>query len=167
MGRIGELVSRVKERRLGFRMDEEMSGEHEFEPGFGEPGRKKMVFRGTWGPDDLFTWIDPRKPGFLTQGMEGTVTIEGLCDEAQFQGTLALRYFDEHTLRYTFEFKAKGKAYRFVGEKVNIKPWNLPVSHTTCYGVLTEKGTGRLVSKSVTHFRFRKAPAFLASLRLA
>jgi hypothetical protein len=41
------------------------------------------------------------------------------------------------------------------------------VSHTTCYGVLTEAASGKLVSKSVTHFRLATAPAFLASLRLA
>ena len=167
MGRIGELVSKVKEGRFGFRMDEEMSGEHEFEPGFGEPGRKKMVFRGTWGPKSIGPWINPRSPEFLTQDIEGAVTVEGLCQDAPFSGTLALHYFGEHKLRYTFEFQAKGKTYRYVGEKVNIRVWNLPVSHTTCYGVLTEKKTGKLVSKSVTYFRFRKAPSFLASLRLA
>jgi hypothetical protein len=165
MGRIGELLHKAKEHRLGFRMNEEMSGEHEFEPGMGEPGRKAMVFRGTWGPDDVSAWINPKRPEFLTQKIDGRVTIEGLCDDAPFTGTLELRYFGEHKLRYAFEFKAKGKAYRYVGEKVNVRPWNLPVSHTTCFGVVTEAASGKLVSKSVTYFRLSKLPSFLASLR--
>ena len=41
-------------------------------------------------------------------------------------------YLTEHRLRYSFEFEAQGKPHRFVGEKVNIWPWNLPTSHTTC-----------------------------------
>jgi hypothetical protein len=155
------------EGRVGFRMDEVMSGDHAFEPGCGPEGRWPMSFAVTWGPDDLRAWIDPGSGEFLTQPLEGTVTVGGLCDDAPCRGRLELRYFDEHALRYTFEFSASGVRYRFVGEKVNIKPWNLPVSHTTCYGVLTELDTGRLVSRSVTHFRFRTIPAFLASLRLA
>jgi hypothetical protein len=166
MGSVSALLSRIKDRRLGFRMDEVMSGQHVFEPGFGEPGAKRMEFRVTWGPDEVGPWINPKSPGFMNQDLEGTVTVEGLCEDAPCRGTLALKYFDEHKLRYAFEFEAAGKAYRFIGEKVNLKPWNLPFSHTTCFGVLTEKKSGRLVSRSVTYFRFRTLPKFLASLRL-
>ncbi|NMC71683.1 MAG: hypothetical protein GYA57_16670 [Myxococcales bacterium] len=168
---MGKLVQRIRgwlgPRPFGFRMDEVMSGEHTFEPGCGPAGRHPFEFRVTWGPDDLWTWIDPDDPHFLTQSLEGTVTAGGLCENAPCRGRLELRYFDEHALRYTFEFEAAGKRYRYVGEKVNIQPWNLPVSHTTCYGVLTEADTGRLVSRSVTHFRLRTIPAFLRSLRAA
>ncbi len=167
MGRIHNLVSMIKEGRLGFLMDEVMTGYHEFEPGFGEPGRKPIEFRVTWGPRNISEWINPRSDRFLHQPLEGVVSIGGLCENAPCKGTLELKYFDEHKIRYTFEFAVNGTRYRYVGEKVNIRPWNLPFSHTTCFGVLTEAETGRLVSRSVTHFRLRSAPAFLASLRLA
>lgn len=168
MGTLHDLWRGLRgERPVGFRMDEVMSGEHVFEPGCGPQGRHPMSFAVTWGPDDLRTWGDPRSGEFLTQDLEGTVTVGGLCGETPCRGRLELRYFDEHALRYTFEFDAAGRRYRYVGEKVNIRPWNLPVSHTTCYGVLTEAHSGRLISRSVTHFRFRTIPAFLASLRLA
>ena len=151
--------------RLGFRIDEVMSGTHEFEAGFGPAGKLPMSFRVTWGPDDIRTWINPGSGEFLTQPLEGTVTVGGLCKDAPCKGRLELRYFDEHALRYTFEFLGCGVRYEYVGEKVNIRPWNLPISHTTCYGRLTEADTGRLVSRSVTHFRLHTAPAFVGSFR--
>jgi len=80
---------------------------------------------------------------------------------------LELAYFTEGKIRYTFDFSAKGKMYRYVGEKVNIRPWNLPVSHTTCFGTLVEKESGRLVSRSVTFFKLHTTPAFMASLRFS
>ncbi len=56
-------------------------------------------------------------------------------------------------------------AYQYVGQKVDIRPWNLPWSHTRCFGHLTRADTGELVSTSLTRFRLRSAPRFLASLR--
>jgi hypothetical protein len=152
---------------FGFRMDEVMSGTHEFEPGCGPAGKLPLSFRVTWGPDDLRKWLDPRGGSFLTQPLTGTVTVGGLCQDAPCTGRLELRYFDEHALRYTLDFLGCGVPYHYVGEKVNIRLWNLPVSHTTCYGRLTDADTGRLVSRSVTHFRLSTVPAFLASLRFA
>lgn len=152
---------------MGFRMTEVMTGEHEFEPGFGRAGKRPMEFRVRWGTDDLRGWIDPRSDRFLQSDLEGTVSIDGLCVDEPCQGTLALRYLADQTLRYTFEFQVASVPYRYVGEKVHIRPWNLPWSHTTCYGRLVRSDTGELVSTSVTHFRWRSIPAFLASLRLA
>ena len=152
---------------LGFRVDETMSGEHEFEDRFGDPGRRPLSFTVTWGVDDLRSYLDPRGDGFLVSNLQGTITVDGLCNEAPCTGTLELRYFKDHTIRYTIEFEVDGEPYRFVGEKMHIYPWNLPWSHTTCYGRLTRDDTGELVSTSLTHFRLIKAPAFLGSLRLA
>jgi len=151
----------------GFEMHEQMSGTHVFEPPFGDP-EERVPFRFdiTWGPRDLWRWLNPRDEEFLCQQLRGTVSAAGLCENAPCEGVLELRYFGEHVLRYTFEFLAQGVAYRYVGEKVNIRPWNLPFSHTTCFGVLTEARSGRLVSRSVTHFRMSTAIAFLRSLRL-
>ena len=103
----------------------------------------------------------------LQSDLEGTVSIDGLCVDEPCRGTLALRYLTDQTLRYSFEFQVASVPYRYVGEKVHIRPWNLPWSHTTCYGRLVRSDTGELVSTSVTHFRWRSIPAFLASLRLA
>ncbi len=156
-----------KKRQLGFQIDEVMSGEHQFSEGMGPTGSYAMEFRVTWGTEDLGAWLDPAGEAFMRGEMQGTVTVEGLCQDAPItNGSLALRYFDEAKIRYTFDFAVGDKQYHYIGEKMNIRPWNLPFSHTTCYGVLTEKETGRLVSRSLTHFYLRKAPAFLRSFRL-
>ena len=150
----------------GFTMDEVMSGTHEFAPGAGPPGTHPFEFRVCWGTRDLPTFINPFGNAFMINDMEGTVTVGGLCEDAPCSGTLELRYFTEKKIRYTFDFKADGASYRFIGEKVNILPWNLPTSHTTCFGTLTD-AEGQLVSRSLTFFRIRTAPAFMASFRLA
>ena len=155
-----------EDQPMGFRIQEVMTGQHEFEPSFGEPGRRFMEFRVFWGPGSLMEWANPFGERFMTNQMEGTVTIEGLCDAAPCSGTLELRYFRDASIRYTFEFEHEGVPYRYVGEKMYIRPWNLAWSHTTCYGRLTRRETGELVSVSLTHFRLRTALSFLTSFRL-
>jgi NADP-dependent 3-hydroxy acid dehydrogenase YdfG len=145
----------------GFRIDEEMTGDHELEPGFGAPGRRPMSFRATWGADDVGAWLTRGAPLRL----DGHVSIGGLVENAPCSGTLELRY-GEGRIRYAFDFTADGRPYHYVGEKVNIRPWNLPTSHTTCVGRVTD-ADGRLVSTSVVHFRLARLPAFVASLRRA
>ncbi|MFH0902743.1 MAG: hypothetical protein V2A73_19100 [Pseudomonadota bacterium] len=166
IGGLVDLAKRLKDRRLGFRIDEVMEGEHELEPGFGPAGRQPMEFRITWGPDDIGAWLRPHSGRFLWQELVGSVTMVGFCEGALCKGELELRYFADRRLRYDFEFSVHDKTYRYVGEKVNIRPWNLPVSHTTCFGRVIEKDTGRLVSTSVVHFHWRRLPGFLASMRL-
>ncbi len=167
MGRLNDLRRMIKEKRIGFLFDEVMTGKHRFEPGFGPPGDKFMQFKATWGPKHFSEWINPFGEKFLIQELTGTVTIEGLCENAPMSGTLELKYFSERKIRYTFEFTIEGKKYQYIGEKVNILPWNLPTSHTTCFGRLTEKKTGKLVSTSVTYFKLKTMPGFLLSFRLA
>ncbi len=162
------LVSRLASlaSSIGFRMQEVMRGTHEFEPGCGPPGRHPMELRVTWGPERLERWLSPASGEFMTQPLEGAVTVGGLCENAPCEGRLELRYRGEHRIRYDFEFEADGRRYRYVGEKVNIRPWNLPFSHTTCFGRVTEAGTGRLVSTSTTIFELESLPGFLLSFRL-
>ncbi len=167
MSRFSKTLEYLRAGRLGFLIDETMSGVHEFEPGFGPPGIHPMEFKVTWGARNLVEMLNPKGAQFMTVGLEGTVTIDGLCEAAPCNGKLELKYFDERKIRYTFTFTVDDKEYRYVGEKVNIRPWNLPVSHTTCFGTVTEVETGRLVSKSVTHFHIRTVPEFAASLRWA
>jgi hypothetical protein len=152
---------------MGFHMNEVMTGQHEFEPAFGDPGKRPMEFRVRWGTEDLLGWLNPRGDRFMLNDLEGTVTIDGLCVDEPCRGTLALRYLADQTLRYTFEFQVAGVPYRYVGKKVHLRPWNLAWSHTTCFGHLVRSDTGALVSTSITHFRWRDVPAFLASMRFA
>jgi hypothetical protein len=126
-----------------------------------------MEFKVTWGARNLVEWLNPKGEKFMIVDLAGTVTVGGLCEAAPCEGTLELKYFDQRKIRYAFTFTIDRVEYRYVGEKVNIRPWNLPVSHTTCFGTLTEAATGKLVSKSVTHFRMRTMPEFAASLRWA
>jgi len=167
MERIDKIRKMISEKKIGFTMDEVMTGTHRFEPQFGDDRERFMEFRVTWGPENISRFANPFGGDFMKNNLAGTVTIDGLCHNAPCKGTLELNYFSEARIRYTFDFEAGGVTYRFVGEKVNIKPWNLPVSHTTCFGVLKESGSGKLVSKSVTFFRLKTTLAFLASFRLA
>jgi NADP-dependent 3-hydroxy acid dehydrogenase YdfG len=150
---------------IGFMMDETMQGEHSFEPGFGSEGKKRMSFRVTWGTKNLFEWLNPLGPQFMMNELNGTVTVDGLCENAICTGKLELKYFTEQKIRYTFEFESNGQTYVFVGEKRNIYPWNLPYSHTCCFGELREKESNTLISKSITHFDLSSIPEFLGSFR--
>lgn len=164
---IGERRGMSHQGRIGFRIDEIMVGKHEFESKFGSPGKRPMEFRVTWGASRILPWANPARDRFMVAELEGTVTIDGLCHETPCRGSLALRYLRDRSIRYTFRFREGGRAFKYVGEKRNIRPWNLPWSHTTCFGRLVLHGTGELVSTSVTHFRIRRLPRFLSSIRLA
>ncbi len=167
MSRIIENLKLLVAGRLGFSIDETMSGYHEFEPGFGPPGEQPLEFRVTWGTRDFLDWVNRHGRRLPTQDLHGVISVGGLCENAPCHGTLELMYFDKKKIRYTLNFVVDDKPYRFIGEKVNIRPWNLPVSHTTCYGTLTEAETNRLVSRSVTYFHIKTMPEFAGSLRLA
>lgn len=166
MGFIADIIRKSREGRLGFSIDEAMTGKHEFTPQFGPEGRFPFEFKVNWGPENLKNWLTPGQAEFMVAELAGTVTVGGLCLETPCQGQLEMRYLKDATIRYNFEFEVDGSTYQYQGEKVNIKPWNLPVSHTTCYGTIEEKETGKLVSRSVTHFKLHTLPGFLISLRL-
>ncbi len=151
---------------VGFKINEVMSGEHEFQSGFGPEGKFPMEFRVTWGTANLSEWLNPVGKKFMTSELHGTVTIGGLCENANCDGYLQLRYFKDQKIRYFFTFEVNGKAYEYTGEKKQIYPWNLPYSHTTCFGVLKKKGENDIISKSVTHFHPDSMPEFLKSLEL-
>lgn len=161
-----KILQKISEGGLGFEMKEVMSGTHRFEKGCGPEGEFPFEFNVVWGTDNLIEWINPKSDRFLINNLKGFVTIGGLCEMAEVRGRLELRYFTEYKIRYIFEFSANGKTYVFTGEKVNIKPWNLPVSHTTCFGTVVEKDTNKLISRSVVFFKYSTIPAFLLSFRL-
>jgi hypothetical protein len=161
-------VKRKNTRRksgLGFALDEEMVGYHEFVAGEGEPGRRPFIFRVNWGHESLLNVVG--KLGLSTECyLKGTVTADGLCEESPCEGRLLLDYRGTHTIRYEFTFESHGQPLRYTGEKVNIRPWNLPVSHTTCFGTITRERDGALISRGVAFFKLSKLPSFLASFRL-
>jgi hypothetical protein len=167
MLKLGEMIGKLAKGEFGFKMDEVMTGFHEFEAGAGPTGLRPMEFKVTWGTERLGPWLNPTSGKFMTNDLEGTVSIDGLCADSPCKGRLELRYFDQRRIRYVFDFEVGGVAYQYVGEKVNILPWNLAVSHTTCFGRVTEVKSGKLVSSSVVFFRFSTVPKFVSSLRLA
>ena len=154
-------------KRIGFKIDEEMVGTHRFDTKIVNlrlASDRPFRFDVTWGTDSIWQWLQPGDD-FLVSELFGTVTADGLGDHSPCNGTLALRYFDEHRLRYDFQFEKGCQLLRFVGEKVNIRPWNLLVSHTTCIGRITDE-KGRLISTALVFFRLRDIPRFLRSFRL-
>jgi len=150
---------------LGFNMEELMIGDHEFVNDSGEKGKFPFQFKVVWGTKNLAKWGNPFKSDFMVNDLEGTITIGGLAEEVPCKGKLELRYFDAQKIVYTFDFEVDGTAYQYVGEKRNIYPWNLPYSHTTCFGEVIEKDSGKVISKSITHFRMSDMPEFVKSLK--
>lgn len=146
----------------GFRVRERMVGWHDAQDG---RGQRPLSFAGEWGPDSVRAWLDPRAPTFLWQEMRGTISAEGLCEDAPFEGTLALEYFGKRRIRYTLDFDAGGRKLRLVGDKENLRWWNLLVTHTTCFVTLTDLSTGALVSRGVVLFRLRDLPGLLVPRR--
>lgn len=149
----------------GFRVDEVMRGWHEAP---GAPGeRRRCELACTWGPDRLGEWLHPLGPRFLWQECQGTFEAEGLTDgPSPCRGTLELDYLGAQRVRYRLDFADRqGRALRFQGDKVELRPWNLLVSHTTCTGTIVELESGRLVSTVVLTFKLRDLPRMLLSLR--
>jgi NAD(P)-dependent dehydrogenase (short-subunit alcohol dehydrogenase family) len=150
----------------GFVIHEVMSGEHEFIDGAGPAGKHKFEFRADWGAKNLVDFLNPAADKFLLSELTGTVTVGGMCENMPMHGTLQLRYFQDQKIRYTFDFTVDGEPYQYVGEKQQIYPWNLPYSHTTCFGEVKNLRTGKVISKSITHFDMHDMPEFLGTFKL-
>ena len=171
MGRLKDLVGMLAERRLGFRTDETMKGTHtflqDFAPGKVTAGTElPFQFTATWGNPHLEKFLNPLSGDFMFTLMEGKVTAGGLTGEAPMKGTLELRYFEDASIRYIFEFEAQQRAFRYVGEKTGIRPWNLHRTHTECRGTLTDLSTDEVLSESLVRFKLSQLPWFLTRFRL-
>jgi len=168
MRRVSDWVQRLREGRVGFRMDELMSGTHRFVDGAGPAGELPFSFAISWGPDRMDGYLNPFSEGFLVNRLQGSIDVGGLCEDAPCTGSLDLRYFQDAKIRYTIDFAGPdGRGYRYVGEKRDIRPWNLHRTHTTCYGKVTERDGGRLISESVVYFALDQMLPFVRSFRLA
>jgi hypothetical protein len=145
-----------------------MSGYHKFvdtkimkyEPQF-------MEFYITWGPRDIKKWLNPFGKDFMKQSLKGYITIEGLCRNLPCEGTLTLDYH-KGEICYDISFVSYGQTYNYVGKKTNIRPWNLLVSHTTCYGTtfLKRSAGAAKLSHSTLFFNFSTLADFLKSFRI-
>ncbi|MEW6077674.1 MAG: hypothetical protein AB1724_07680 [Thermodesulfobacteriota bacterium] len=153
---------------IGFKLDELMTGTHQFTDGRTDAGVKRpLFFHITWGNSSLARFFNPFSGQFLLNEARGVITVDGLVNKADCTGTLRLLYFTERKIRYDLIFKDDaGKAYRYVGEKRDIWPWNLHRTHVTCYGTITDLETGQTISESVIYFPYRETLAFLLSFRL-
>jgi len=171
MGRWQDLIRMVAERRMGFLIDETMKGTHRYLQDFPAGSVSKgtelpLSFEATWGHPRLERFFNPLSGDFLFSVLEGTVTAGGLTGEAPIKGTLELRYFRDATIRYTFDFDAQDRSFRYVGVKRDIRPWNLHRTHTTCYGTITDQATGEVLSESVVYFDLGRLFSLVSSLRL-
>ncbi len=150
---------------IGFKIDEIMVGTHRFVTGI--KGEHPINFTLTWGNRDLLKFLNPLSGEFLSSKAKGVITVGGLVNKADCTGSLKLLYFTERKIRYELEFQDdRGMKYRYVGEKVNIWPWNLHKTHITCYGIITECETGKEISRSIVYFPFRELLPFVLSSRL-
>jgi len=147
---------------IGFRMDEVMSGIHTF---VGKTADWPFSFRITWGPSDILNWLNPFGGSFLTQPLHGRITVGGLCEDVYCMGNLYLEYW-KGQIRYEIFFRHRGHSYKYEGSKIDIRPWNLHRTHTTCYGILRNVTTGEEISRSVVYFKLNTMLKFLSSFRL-
>lgn len=167
MKRLIALKKMISERRVGFLVDEIMTGTHQFSPGCGPQGEFPFEFQISWGNTHFKNFLNPLGPEFFTTSLKGKVTVGELVTNAPCEGTLELKYFTEAKLRYTFDFQdLEGTVYHYRGEKIDLRPWNLHRTHTTLYGTVTNKKTGLEISRSTAYFRLKTIPAFLLSMRL-
>lgn len=150
---------------IGFKIDELMTGTHRFTD---KPGTERpMLFSLTWGSDSLLKFLNPFSRNFLLSQATGFITVDGLVDKAECSGTLHLRYFSGRKIVYELFFQdEKGVNYRYVGEKLNLWPWNLYRTHFTCYGTITDLSNGKVISESVVYFPYREIFPFACSFRL-
>jgi len=152
---------------IGFKVDELMVGTHTFSDGSFDGKELPLNFSITWGSRDLFKFLNPRSDKFLNSEARGFITVGGLAGKADCEGTLRLMYFSGRKIRYELGFKGdNGRSYSYTGEKLNLWPWNLHRTHLTCYGTISDCGTGKIISKSVVRFPLRVMPGFLMSARL-
>lgn len=151
---------------LGFKIDESMRGSHHFVAADGEHHDRPLCFSLTWGNRNIFRWLNPFSGQFLFNEARGMITVDGLARKADCTGSLHLLYFTQRKIRYVLNFKGDdGRSYRYVGEKINLWPWNLHKTHVTCYGTITDQEADRKISESVVYFPYRQIIPFMLSFR--
>jgi len=139
---------------IGFKITETMSGYDDWSCPF--------EFTVTWGIDDLKKILNRK---ILVFDLDGYVTRRNR--KLKCKGYLTVDYFEKHEILYLLYFNDyyhTGKDYTYVGRKINIKPWNLLTSHTTCFGTIFDNKR-QLQDSNVTFFKLKTIPKFLSSFR--
>lgn len=142
-----------------------MSGHHSFVGDRETGGEHPIEFTAEWGPENLASWVNPLGRNYLRHPMSGVVSVGGLCEEADLEGFMELRYFTERKIRYVFDFDVDGKPFHFTGAKSNIRLWNLHRTHTTLSGTITDLKRGEVVSEAELYFYWSTLPSMLSSFR--
>lgn len=124
----------------GFRFAERMAG------GLSSGGRFAFDIEAR-SPTPMSPW------GTTLADAVGTVTAEGLAQDARVTGRLVLSPLRGRRMRYVLDFTGDdGRSYRFDGNK-EIRPWSL-ASWTTLRGVIADT-EGVVWSRANARFDFR------------
>ena len=123
-------------------------------------------FVARWGHLRLSSFLNPISNDYLDAALHGEVDVGGICARAPMDGNLSFAYLSRQSISYCFDFDAGGRRLRFRGDKRHIRPWNLPWSHTTCYGELSELASGEPISTVLLRFPPSTLMPFLSSFRL-
>ena len=145
-------------------MSETLTGTHKF---LGNKEEKFIEFNITWGPDNIWEWLNPFSENFMTQKLEGTIFAEGIGGPVNCEGILSLKYHKGY-IEYEIYFEHNCRKYIYKGRKKNLRPWNLHITHTTCYGEIWRVFGGEwkdLLSQSIMHFKLEAISSFVRSFR--
>jgi len=152
---------------LGFKTNEIMVGTHHFIVEGMPEGEFPMYFHISWGNKSLLRWLNPLGGEFLLNKAEGHITVGNLVEKADCYGSLELLYFTERKIRYILDFRDRNeRPYRYIGEKINLWPWNLYKTHFICYGQIKDIEQNRIISKSKLYFPYREIASFILSTKL-
>ncbi len=154
-------------RKLGWKTHEFGCGTHRFLGDGGPPGALPIRLELDLRIGSLRDFVNPLALPAVSGVMacEGTVSAEGLAQDAPCSGTLEMRLLTERVLRYALSFQGDdGETYRFFGEKPDLRLRNLYRTLFTLHGAIHD-AEGKEISRS-TLFFYRGTPAFMANQRL-
>lgn len=155
---------------FGFAIQERMEGEGWLDFGSIElnRGTDPIYFDVVWGTKSIANLLYNayKNNGNMEFCLKGYINFGPVTygRELPCEGHLTINYL-QGFIQYVIIFTQNGKEYRYLGEKVNIKLWNLLTSHTTCFGIVTDS-CGQLFHRSVTHFRLSSIPKFISSFKI-
>jgi len=154
-------------KRVGWTTHEFGTGTHRFLGDHGPPGALPIRLELDLRIDSLRDFVNPLVDPAISGVMqcEGTFSAQGLVQDAPCTGTLELRLVSERILRYSLAFEGTdGAAYRFIGEKPDLRLINLYRTLFTCHGVIFD-AEGTEISRSTVFF-YRGTPTFMLRQRL-
>lgn len=151
----------------GFEFTEVMEGYHYM------PAVKKesmpLKFTLKWGTENLKDTLNPNSNRYLQFAAAGILEADGIVTGGTRTFGLIHLNYPENIIQYMLQFKSAERPpvndYVLVGEKMNIKWYNLPYSHTTCYTTIVN-GADQLISRGVAFFKMKNALSFIKSFKI-